>query len=125
MLSLAAGDAASIAISAAPNPRSSSICTNQAPEGVPHQDRLLAKGTENLLVVVDYLGDAEARERGWVAPDSFDFSVQARPRRREDAEPTVFVVAPEQVPASRSHPRSVDEDDRIRLWSHVAFLPDR
>src|SRR5205807_497666 len=94
----------------------------QAPEGMAHDDRWLVEQPDDLRVAVNDLGYAQARERRRVASNLFDLALDPRPGRRQDAVATLFVVAAERIPAARGHPRAVDQEDRVRLRSHLGSL---
>jgi hypothetical protein len=64
--------------------------------------------------MIDDLLGRELRERRRVLAELVDLDLEARPRRREDAEALLLEVADPGAPALRRHPHAVDQDDGVR-----------
>src|SRR3712207_5158829 len=85
----------------------------QATEGVAHDDRRALQLAYNTLVVLHDCGDRQRLDRGRVLVQRLYLYLQAGVGRSEHTIATVLIALDPLLPAARSHPESVDQDDGV------------
>jgi hypothetical protein len=112
-----------IATPTAPYPWSIRICTNTPPAECPMRIGWRVDRPDNGSEVLDDGGYGDFLDRRRVGVERLDLGLEARVRRREDAEALPLVVVDPVLPASWGHPEAVDEHDGVRPVSGHDFPP--
>src|SRR3989442_6918725 len=98
----------------------------QAAERVAHDDRWGRLLSDDCLVVVGDLRDTEVAELlRWVAAQLLNVPLHPLPAPHDYLETLLLIALGPVLPAQGRHPKSVDEDDRVRLRSvcrHISLL---
>src|SRR5262245_37420232 len=78
-----------------------------------HKDRWHLRLLDNGFEVRHEHGYCEALDRRWIPVERFDFDLESRVRRSEDAVASGFVTLDPVLPAPRRHPEAMNQYDRI------------
>src|SRR5919107_765497 len=83
-------------------------------EGVAHDDRGAIQLSYDAFEMLDYGGDGQGLDRGWVLAQGLDLYLQARVCGGENAIALALVALDPPLPAARGHPQPVHQHDGVR-----------
>src|ERR671920_1899332 len=84
-----------------------------APEGVAHDDRGAIQLSYDAFEMLDYGGNGQGLDRGWVLAQGLDLYLQARVCGGENAIALALVALDPPLPAAGGHPEAVHQHDGV------------
>src|SRR6266849_2622049 len=95
----------------------------QTTDAVSDDHRRRFEPTNDLLVMIDNVGQSKIRKAAWIAAKLIDIAVHAGPVRGNDAIAFLRVVLDPMLPTERGHPKAGDENNRGDV--HRENAPER